>query len=186
MGENMGKTLLLTGNPGIGKTTIIRNVVAQVGDMAGGFYTEEILGPGGRKGFRLITLEGKEKSQSVTIAHVDLRGPKTPQVGRYGVDVKALERVGVAALRRAMQDKKLVIIDEIGTMELYSRAFTDTVMLAIMGPKPVLGTIMRHPHPESAVFKTLAQVTLWEVNRTTRDDITGKVMAWVEKHTTKT
>jgi len=177
----MGKTLLLTGNPGIGKTTIIRKVVAQIGDDAGGFYTEEIVGPGGRKGFRLITLDGKE----ATIAHVELRDAKAPRVGRYGVDVKALERVGVAALRRAMQEKKLVVVDEIGTMELYSRTFCDTVMLAILGPKPVLGTIMRYPHPESDVFKTLAQVTVWEVNRTTRDDITGKVMAWLKKYTTE-
>ena len=175
----MGKTLLLTGHPGIGKTTIIRNVIAQVGNKAGGFYTEEIVGPGGRKGFRLITPDGKE----TIMAHVDMRSPKTPTVGRYGVDVKALERVGVAALRRAMQEKKLVIVDEIGTMELYSRAFCDAVMLAILGPTPVLGTIMSHSHPESDVFKTLAQVTLWEVNRTTRDGLTGKVMAWLNKNT---
>jgi len=174
----MGKTLLLTGHPGIGKTTIIRNVVAQMGDKAGGFYTEEIVGPGGRKGFRLITLDGKE----TVMAHVALRNAKAPRVGRYGVDVEALERVGVAALRRAMQEKELVIVDEIGTMELYSHAFCNAVMLAILGPKPVLGTIMRHPHPESDVFKTLAQVTIWEVNRTTRDDLTGKVMAWLNKH----
>ena len=182
----MGKTLLLTGHPGIGKTTIIRNVVAQLGNKAGGFYTEEILGPGGRKGFRLITLDGKKTAQTVTIAHVDLRDSKAPRVGRYGVDVAALEHVGVAALRRAMQEKKLVIVDEIGTMELYSRAFCDTVMLAILGSTPVLGTIMSHPHPESDVFKTLAQVTLWEVNRTTRDDLPGKVMAWLNKNIQQT
>ena len=175
----MGKTLLLTGRPGIGKTTIIRNVIAQVGNRAGGFYTEEIIGPGGRKGFRLIALDGKD----TVMAHVDLRNPKAPRVGRYGVDIDALERVGVAALRRAMQEKKLVIVDEIGTMELYSRAFCDAVMLAILGPMPVLGTIMSHSHPESDVFKTLAQVTLWEVNRTTRNDLTSKVMAWLNKNT---
>ncbi|HOT90049.1 MAG TPA: nucleoside-triphosphatase [Anaerolineae bacterium] len=174
----MGKTLLLTGHPGIGKTTIIRNVVAQLGKKAGGFYTEEIVGPGGRKGFRLITLDGRE----TTIAHVDLRDPKAPRVGRYGVDLKALESVGVAALQRAMQEKKLVVVDEIGAMELYSHAFCETVMLAILGPTPVLGTIMSRPHPESDAFKTLAQVTLWEVNRTTRDDLPVKVLAWVNKY----
>ncbi len=178
----MGKTLLLTGHPGIGKTTIIRAVVAQLGNKAGGFYTEEIVGPGGRKGFRLITLDGKE----ATIAHVDLRDPKTPRVGRYGVDVKALERVGVAALQRAIQEKKLVVVDEIGTMELYAPAFGDAVMRAILGPTSVLGTIMSHPHPESDAFKALAQVTLWEVNRTTRDDLAGKVLAWLGKNIQQT
>jgi nucleoside-triphosphatase THEP1 len=68
-------------------------------------------------------------------------------------------------------------------MELYSRAFCDAVMLAILGPTPVLGTIMSHPHPESDVFKTLAQVTLWEVSRTTRDGLTGKVLTWLNKNT---
>lgn len=174
----MGKTLLLTGRPGIGKTTIIRKVIAQMGGKAGGFYTEEIFGPGGRKGFQLITLDGKE----VVFAHKDLHDPKAPRVGRYGVDVKALERVGIAALQRAMQEKKLVVVDEIGTMELYSRAFCDAVMSAILGPTLVLGTIMSHPHPESDAFKALAQVTLWEVNRTTRDDLPGKVAVWLNQH----
>ncbi|MBI5565331.1 MAG: AAA family ATPase, partial [Chloroflexi bacterium] len=54
----MGRTLILTGTPGIGKTTIIKAVIKQLGDQAGGFYSEEILGPGGRKGFKLVTLDG--------------------------------------------------------------------------------------------------------------------------------
>ena len=173
----MGKTLLLTGQPGIGKTTIIRKVIAQLGDKAGGFYTEEIFGPGGRKGFRLITLDGKE----IVLAHKDLRDPQAPRVGRYGVDVKAFERVGVAALQRAMQAQKLVVVDEIGMMELFSRAFCDTVMLAILGETPVLGTVMSRPHPESDAFKTLAQVTLWEVNQRTRDELPGRVSTWLNK-----
>jgi nucleoside-triphosphatase len=177
----MGKTLLLTGQPGIGKTTIIRKVIAQMGDKAGGFYTEEIFGPGGRKGFQLITLDGKE----IVFAHKDLRDPQAPRVGRYGVDVKALERVGVVALQRAMQEKKLVVVDEIGMMELYSQAFCDAVMSAILGSTPVLGTIMSRPHPESDVFKTLASVTLWEVNRTTRDDLPGKALIWLDKQLPK-
>lgn len=177
----MGRTLLLTGKPGIGKTTIIRKVIAQLGDKAGGFYTEEIFGPGGRKGFRLITLDGKE----VIFAHKDLRDPQAPRVGRYGVDVKALERVGVAALQRTLQAKKLVVVDEIGMMELFSRAFCDTVMLAILGSTPVLGTIMSKPHPEGDAFKTLAQVTLWEVNMRTRDELPGKALTWLSKQLPK-
>jgi nucleoside-triphosphatase len=173
----MGKTLLLTGYPGIGKTTIIRQVAEVLGDQAGGFYTEEISGAGGRKGFRLITLAGKE----VIMAHKDLRGPKVPCVGRYGVDLEALDGVGVAALRRAMQAGKIIIVDEIGKMELFSRAFRDTVMLAVMGPSPVIGTITLKPHPEGDVFKALAQVTLWEINQRNRDALPDKVLAWVRE-----
>lgn len=174
----MGKTLLLTGHPGIGKTTIIREVIHALSDRAGGFYTEEITGPGGRKGFRLMTLDGQE----TILAHREIRDRKAPRVGRYGVDVQALDRVGVAALHRAMADGKVVVVDEIGRMELYSSAFRDAIMRAIIGSTPVLGTIVRKPHPEADALKSLAQVTLWDVTPRTRAELPEKVLAWLERY----
>ena len=55
----MGRTLVLTGRPGVGKTTVNKQVVAALGDQAGGFYTEEMRDAnGGRAGFRLVALDG--------------------------------------------------------------------------------------------------------------------------------
>ena len=138
----MGKSLLLTGYPGIGKTTIIRKVIEALGDRAGGFYTEEIKGPGGRHGFKLITLAGRE----AVMSHKDLDDPKIPKVGRYGVDVGVIDRIGVKALQRAMEQDKILIVDEIGMMELFSQAFQDTLMQAFMGPQP------RHRHDHEQVL----------------------------------
>jgi len=171
----MGKSLLLTGHPGIGKTTIIRHVIEALGDRANGFYTEEIKGPGGRHGFKLITLSGKE----AIFAHKDFHGPKYPQVGRYGVDVAVLDRVGVKALRRAMGEYKILVVDEIGTMELYSQRFQDTLVEAILGRNHVIGTIMAKPHPEGDVFKLLAQVEVHEVDRRNRDSMPERILKWV-------
>jgi len=171
----MGRTVLLTGIPAIGKTTIIRKVIAELGDRAGGFYTEELTGPGGRKGFRMVTLTG----ETAILAHKDFRGPKVPLVGRYGVDVPALERVGVRALQRAVLQGQIVVIDEIGAMELYSAAFGQVVMSAIMGPSVVIGTITRDSYPEANIFKGLAQVAVWEVDRRNRDTLAEKVLAWL-------
>ena len=112
----MAKTLLLTGRPGVGKTTIIYQVTALLGARAGGFYTQEIRGPGGRKGFRLVTLAAG--GPEAVIAHVDIRSRN--RVGRYGVDVAALDSVGVAAIRKAIQAKEIVVVDEIGKMEMFS------------------------------------------------------------------
>ncbi len=173
----MAKSILLTGYPGIGKTTIIKHIITALGDRAGGFYTEEIVGAGGRHGFKLITLAGKE----VTIAHKDLRGPTIPRVGRYGVDVPALERVGVRALRRAMAEGKIVIVDEIGPMELFSQAFQDTVMGAIIGKHHVIGTVMSKPNPEADAFKYLAQVELHEIDRRNRDDMPARILKWIAR-----
>lgn len=172
----MGNTLLLTGRPGVGKTTIIKKVAAILGARGGGFYTEEILGPGGRKGFRLITLDGQE----VVMAHVELRGQGRPRVGRYGIDVAAIERVGVRALYRAMERGQIVVIDEIGKMELFCGAFKNAVLQAISGPAKVLATVMAKPNPWVDALKALPQVELWEVTTENRDRLADEVMDWLQ------
>jgi nucleoside-triphosphatase len=171
----MAKSILLTGYPGIGKTTIIKHVITALGDQAGGFYTEEIFGAGGRHGFRLVTLGGKE----AVIAHKDLRAPNVPRIGRYGIDVPTFERVGVRELRRAMAGGKIIIVDEIGPMELYSQLFQQTVMEAIMGPHHIIGTIMQKSHPEADAFKYLAQVEVRDIDRRNRDDMPARILKWV-------
>ncbi|MCU0521241.1 MAG: nucleoside-triphosphatase [Anaerolineae bacterium] len=176
----MAKSLLLTGYPGIGKTTIIKQVATALGDRAGGFYTEEILGPGGRQGFMLFTLRGKQ----AIVAHKDLRDAQFPRVGRYGVDVGSLDRVGVRALRRAMGEHQIVVVDEIGTLTLYSRAFQDTLMEALMGRYHVIGTIAAGPHPEGDAFRVLAQVEVREVDRRNRDGMAERIAKWVAANVT--
>jgi len=171
----MGRALLLTGRPGIGKTTVVKAVATALENRAGGFYTEEIRGPGGRRGFRLVTLDGRE----AVMAHVDLRGRGHPRVSRYGVDVSAIERVGVAALRRAMQAGRLVVVDEIGKMELFCGPFKDTVLQAVGGPHVVLATVMAKPNPWVDGLKAMPDVTLWEVTIENRHGLAEQVVQWV-------
>jgi nucleoside-triphosphatase len=173
----MGKSLLLTGHPGIGKTTIIRKVVEALGDRAGGFYTEEITGPGGRHGIKLITLYRED----VTIAHKDLKAPRYPRVGRYGVDTAALDKVGVKALKRAIRRNRIVIVDEIGLMELYSRKFLDVLMEGFMGEAHIVGTITAKHHPEADVFRYLSQIEIWEIDHRNRDTMHERVLTWVNE-----
>ena len=100
--------LLLTGMPGVGKTTIVRQVAAQLnGQRSGGFYTEEIRLCGERQGFRLVTLDGRER----VIAHVNF--PKTYQVGKYGVDVAAIDEIVQFSLAPSPA-VQIYLVDEIG------------------------------------------------------------------------
>jgi nucleoside-triphosphatase len=178
----MGHTLLLTGRPGIGKTTVIKAVAKSLGEQAGGFYTEEIRGPGGRKGFRLMTLDGQE----TVMAHVNLRGQGRPRVGRYGVDMEAIERVGVTALRQAMQRGQIMVVDEIGKMELFCGSFKETVLQAVGGPYTVVATAMAKPNPWVDGLKAMPNVTLWEVTTENRSGLAEQVMRWLNKETPRT
>ncbi len=159
--------VLVTGLPGCGKTTLVRQAVEQLGVPATGFYTEEIRLPAGRhgtggrrEGFALVTLDGKR----ATLASVRIRGPH--RVSRYGVDVEALENVGLPALERA--DAKLLVIDEIGKMELFSERFREAVLSALDGGRPVLATIMLKPHPFADAIKSRPDARLVHLTPETR------------------
>jgi nucleoside-triphosphatase len=105
--------LLITGTPGIGKTTVIRRVAEGIeADGLRGFYTEEIRESGERRGFRLV---GFDKSARV-IAHVDI--PKSQRVGKYGVDIQAIDEA--AGLLRPDPDARIYLVDEIERLAISS------------------------------------------------------------------
>ena len=158
----MPQTLLLTGRPGVGKTTLVRRVVQRLGRPAGGFYTRELRQQGRRVGFEIVTLDG----QRATLAHVDI--PSRQRVGKYGVDVAALDRVGVPAIHRAIEAGALVVVDEIGKMELFSEAFKAAVLNALDGPNALLATITRSRHPWANRIRQRDDIELIQVTQENR------------------
>src|SRR4030043_458341 len=108
---------------------------------AGGCYTEEIRTGGARQGFRIVTLDDHD----ATLSHVDF--PGRYRVSKYGVNVQNLDNVGVAAIDQAIEESDLIVIDEIGKMELFSPHFREAVLKAVDSGKKVLGTIMLSPTP---------------------------------------
>ena len=170
----MKTVYLLTGKPGTGKTSLIKQVLAAFKGKAGGFYTEEIRSQGARLGFKLITLDGQE----AVLAHVDLQSEY--RVSKYGVDIDSLDRVGVYALREATSQCDLVIIDEIGKMELFSANFREVVSEIIASGKRVLGTIMLAPNPYADAIKRQPQVNLIEVTRANYQRVLDDLRNWLE------
>ncbi|MFH1689836.1 MAG: NTPase [Candidatus Eisenbacteria bacterium] len=127
--------LFVTGRPGIGKTTLIERVLDALDVEAGGFHTPEMLDGGRRVGFSIVGLHG----DTGVLAHVD--HASSYRVGKYGVNPEDLERVGVRAIDEAVEHSRLVVMDEIGRMELCSASFQEAVGRALDSPKPVLGTL---------------------------------------------
>ncbi len=141
---------------------------------AGGFYTEEIRSQGVREGFRLVTLDG----QDAILAHVNIHSPY--RVSKYGVDIDSLDQVGVSALHRAARECDLVVIDEIGKMELFSASFREAVLHLIDSGKRVLGSIMLSPNPWADAIKRKPQVNLVEVTRANYHQVLEGLCLWLE------
>lgn len=165
---------LLTGRPGTGKTSLVKQAVAELKGTAGGFYTEEIRSQGTRLGFKLVTLDGQE----AILAHIDIRSRY--RVSKYGVDVASLDRVGVSVLRQAAKQSDLVVVDEIGKMELFSANFREVVLQIISSGKKVLGTIMLAPNPWADTIKRQPQAKLVEVTRANYSQVRDDLRHWLK------
>jgi nucleoside-triphosphatase len=164
--------VLLTGRPGSGKTTLIKRVVNELALSAGGFYTEEIRQRGERVGFKVITLDGEE----AVLAHVNFNTKQ--RVGKYGLDLPALESIGIEAICIAMRARQLLVIDEIGPMEIRSRIFCDVVNEALDSPDTsgILGTITARSFPFTNAIKKRHDITLIEVHPKNREQLVSDLL----------
>ncbi|KAA0006362.1 MAG: NTPase [Thermoplasmata archaeon] len=131
----------ITGLPGVGKTETLIKVVKDLeesGYKVGGMVTQAIIEKGERVGFYIMDWKTKEKK---IFAHVNIDSPD--RVGKYGVDLKVLEEIGVPAIERAIvdEDTDVIIIDEVGKMEMLSEKFCKVVIDALDSDKPILLTL---------------------------------------------
>ena len=169
----MKPVYLLTGQPGTGKTSLIKQVIAESVIDAGGFYTEEIRSQGIRVGFKLVTLDGRE----AVLSHIDFS--KRFRIGKYGVDIDTLNDVGVSTIIKAAGHCDLVVIDEIGRMELLSPDFRDTVREIIGSGKRTLATIMRNADSYADGIKRQPQVNLQTLSRDSYNRVLTDVKEWL-------
>ena len=175
MAPLFGTKILITGAPAVGKTTLIRQVVAELAAVrCTGFYTAEIRQGGIRKGFELVSLDGQKR----ILAHVAIDSPF--RVGRYGVDVKGFDRF-LDAIGFAHIDAQVVIVDEIGKMEAFSNKFLRLLDTVFDSKQQLLATISAGGPGEIQRFKRRADVTLFEVTRSNRDARVKEIAALLSR-----
>ena len=148
----------ITGLPGAGKTQALKKVIEmleQEGVKIGGMITEPIVEEKHRKGFQIVDWMTQEKR---VFAHLSQIQSKVT-IGRYKVDLTALDEVGVPALKNAIEQSDLIVIDEVGKMELESESFVKIVKEALDAEKPLILTL----------FKKSRNPLLQDIRR--RDDI---------------
>jgi nucleoside-triphosphatase len=131
-----------------------------------GFVTEELREGRQRVGFAVETFDGER----ATLAHVTFSGP--PRVGRYGVDLEAFERLALPALA-GVEEQELVVIDELGKMELASEAFRAAVSELFDRRLALVATVHVARHPFTDALKRNAEVV--RVTRRNRDELPRRI-----------
>ncbi len=161
---------LITGKPGVGKTTLVQKIIERMRSVnMAGFCTAEIRGMGSRLGFELQGLNGESR----TLAHVEIDSQH--RVGRYGVDTNGFEEF-LAALDLLNPDVELIVIDEIGKMELFSDRFQSFVCTALNSDKQVLASISLKGNEFIRKIKQRLDIHLLEVTHDNRDRLPEAIM----------
>jgi nucleoside-triphosphatase len=131
--------LLLTGSPGVGKTTVLTKAVSILKDKGygvGGMISREAREGGVRVGFEVVDLSSEKRGW---LAHVNQK--TGPQVGKYRVSLEDLENIGAQAIYYAVENCDVVAIDEVGPMELFSEKFEDATRKALESTKIIIAVV---------------------------------------------
>ena len=132
----MGSIIVVTGPPGVGKSTLVSKIVYRLrssGVIVGGFITTEVKVKGVRTGFNIRDLT-RDRTGVLASSESKL-GPK---LGRYRVNLTDLSGIGAEGLEEAARTSELIVIDEVGPMELVSPEFRRAVGTCIDSGKPML------------------------------------------------
>lgn len=166
------KNWFLTGSPGIGKTTVVHELVHQLKDrnyLAGGILSPEIREEGKRSGFVIRDImTGREE----TMAHKD--SESTMLVGSYKVLAQNVDAVCGEAFPYAFQHADVILVDEVGPMELFSQGFKHFMKQTLKQPQPLVAVI--HPKAKRGFVQNLlrapnsASYTVTTENRDTLPD----------------
>lgn len=164
------KNLLITGPPGVGKTTLIKHLSKRLAHLHPvGFYTEEIREEGVRKGFELLSLGGAKG----VLSHIDFKSPH--RVGNYKVDVKGFE-VFLKTIPFFNPETHLIILDEIGKMESFSNLFKKLLEEILDSKKPVIATIALKGSGLIEEVKKRQDVAVFEISRRNRESLLSEIL----------
>ncbi|KFK28261.1 hypothetical protein AALP_AA8G493800 [Arabis alpina] len=185
-----GRCLLVTGPPGVGKTTLIMRVLDMLSPSfkIQGFYTQEMREGNERVGFQVVTLNGRKG----LLASSTVSSPESmrwPIVGKYKVDIASFDSIALPQLQ-VKEGTHLFIIDEIGKMEMFSQSFFPAVLKVLESNIPLLASIpspnFGQDLPAVARLKNQPGVTVITLTASNRDSMKQHIFdvlsGWLPKH----
>ena len=174
--------IFLTGEPGCGKTTAINKthqMLAAHGRNVGGVVSRELRENAVRVGFSLEDLSTHETG---TLAHIAQKDG--PTVGKYRVNLADIQRIAVTAIKLATLEAEVIMVDELGPMELNSMPFIRAVEMALASPKHFVGTIhKRASHYLVAAIKSNPAYQILEVTPNNRNELPKTITERIESQT---
>lgn len=144
----------------MGKSTLVQKAAEATKVKVGGVLARDKRVKDRRVGFELLDLGS---GQTGMLADETGNGP---QLGKYRVRLDDLDQIGAKAIEDALK-ADLIVVDEVGPMELSSRRFIGAVEKAIASNKPMLVVLHEwsvHPLAKK-IRKSFRIITVTRDNR---------------------
>ncbi|MCQ8904506.1 MAG: NTPase [Methanothermobacter sp.] len=162
--------ILITGRPGSGKSTMVgrlRDYLEGKGLSVGGIITPEVRVGGSRWGFEVVDIASGRRA---LLASLETEGPR---IGRYGVNLAAMDELAVPAIRRSLDEDECLVIDEIGPMELKSQEFRRAVDEALNSDVLLIAAVHRRTLQS---IKKREDIRVFVVDPEKRDRVYGRII----------
>ncbi|KAL3874533.1 hypothetical protein ACJMK2_037537 [Sinanodonta woodiana] len=187
--SNPVRHILLTGQPGVGKTTLVQKAcesLSKSGKKLQGFYTEEVRAGRERIGFDVVTLDST-RGPLARVADEDISsGGQKYTVGKYTVKLHSFEQTALPTLISKTSGVPCIfVIDEIGKMEIFSQSFKKAVKNVMDSPKTtVLATIpvpKGRPIPFVEEVRARKDAVVFTVTKENRNGILEDILSAVNE-----
>ena len=175
--------ILVTGQPGAGKTTAVRKMVdylIQNGVKCRGFYTDEVKDGSHRIGFDIVTVP---EGHRAPLSRMEGYPTSFPTVGKYRVNVESIDELAAPSLE--LEEGVVLVLDEVGRMELKSERFRAQVERLLESPTVrLIGAITapRYGHrvPFCDQISSSDGVQVYNLKKSNRDDVTDDLLAQIQ------
>ncbi len=143
----MSSNLLITGKIRCGKSSLLKEQLIPIGEGTGGFFIQRLFVQGESCGFRMADISVEEFIPNIEVDRIDAFSDLIAEQDPKRFYLETFELKGVGLLEQAMSNSRLVVMDEIGTIEANALVFRETVFHMLNSDIPVLGVLKKASHP---------------------------------------